>query len=336
MRAFEIKGNFGLENLVAVERPKPEPGPQEILIKVNAVSLNYRDLLTIQGLYNPKQKLPLIPLSDGAGEVVGIGEQVDRVKVGDRVMPIFAQRWLSGEPTREKLKTTLGGPLDGVLAEYVVLHQDGVVHTPEHLSDIEAAALPCAAVTAWHALVGERPLLPGEVVLVQGTGGVSIFALQFAKILGARVIVTSSRDEKLEKVEAMGADALINYKRTPDWAKAARALTDGVGVDHVIEVGGAGTLNQSLRAVRMGGHISVIGVLAGVAQEVNVIPILMQNLRLQGVIVGHREHFESMNRMISLHRLRPSIDRVFPVDEVEEAFSWMAQGSHFGKICLTF
>ncbi len=347
MKIFQIDGGFGLEQEIYIEslpNPRafwsgavPQPGQEEILIKIQAVSLNFRDLLMIQGLYNPKQPLPLIPLSDGAGQVVEVGEKVTRVRVGDRVMPIFAQGWLSGAPSREKLKTTLGGPMQGTMAEYIVLHQEGVVHTPEHLSDIEAAALPCAGVTAWHALVGEAsPLQAGEVVLVQGTGGVSLFALQFARRLGARVIVISGSNEKRERVEALGADAFLNYREEPNWSKRVRELTDGLGVDRIIEVGGAESLQQSLRAIRIGGQISVIGVLSGATQEINLLPILMQNIRLQGILVGHREHFEGMNRMISLHQMRPVVDRVFSVDEFQEAAAWMQQGKHLGKICLAF
>lgn len=337
MKAFQIQERFGLEQIREISLPLPRLGSEEILIKIQAVSLNYRDLLMIQGIYNPKQPLPLIPLSDAAGEVIEVGSNVTRVRVGDRVMPIFAQGWLSGRPSREKLKTTLGGPRQGVMAECVVLHQEGVVHTPEHLSDIEAASLPCAAVTAWHALAGEgTPIQAGEVVLVQGTGGVSLFALQFACRLGARVIVISSSESKRERVEALGADAFINYRLCPDWSKRVRELTDGAGVDHIIEVGGAETLQQSLRAVRIGGQISVIGVLSGSTQEINLLPILMQNIRLQGIIVGHREHFEQMNRMISFHKMRPVIDSVFSIDRFQDAIAWMQQGMHLGKICLTF
>ncbi len=334
MRVFEIQGSFGLDRLTLTERPTALPARGEVLIKLRAASLNYRDLLTVRGLYNPKQTLPLIPLSDGVGEVVALGEGVTRVNVGDRVAGIFAQKWLSGEPTVAKVRqATLGGPLDGVLAEGAVLHEDGVVHLPEYLSDEEAATLPCAGLTAWHALVSGG-LRVGDTVLVQGTGGVSIFALQFARMMGARVIVTSSSDQKLARAIALGASDGINYNRTPNWDQKARELSAGSGVDHVVEVGGAGTLAKSIRAVRMGGHISLIGVLAGATGEVNVLPILMQNIRVQGIFVGHREMFETMNRAIALHRLRPVVDRVFPFEQAREAFEYMAQGTHFGKICI--
>jgi NADPH:quinone reductase-like Zn-dependent oxidoreductase len=334
MRAFEISKRFGLDALTLAERPDPIPGPGQVLLRVRAASLNYRDLLTVQGLYNPKQPLPLIPLSDGVGEVMRVGEGVTRVRVGDRVAGIFAQKWLGGEATKQKLLSTLGGPLDGMLADLVVLHEEGVVPVPAHLSDEEAATLPCAAVTAWSALVVQGGLKAGETVLVLGTGGVSLFALQFARLLGARVIVTSSSDEKLDRARGLGAAETINYRATPDWEKRVRELTDGAGADHVVEVGGAGTFAKSVRSVRIGGRISLIGNLSGTKTEVNLAPILMQNIRVQGVMVGSRETFESMNRALALHGLRPVLDRVFPFAEARAALEHMAGQGHFGKICI--
>ena len=248
---------------------------------------------------------------------------------------IFSQTWIDGPPSAEKLSGTVGGPLDGTLAEQMVLSAEGLVPLPEHLTDVEAATLPCAAVTAWSALVEQGSVVAGDVVVVQGTGGVSIFALQFAQLLGARVIVTSSSDVKLERARELGAWQTINYTDDPTWGKTARRLTDGVGVDHVVEVGGAGTLEQSLKAVRVGGQVSVIGVLSGVASEINIIPILMQNVRLQGILVGSREGFERMNRAIASHELRPVVDRTFGFDDAPAAFHHMASASHFGKICIT-
>jgi NADPH:quinone reductase-like Zn-dependent oxidoreductase len=334
MKAFEIRGTFGLESLTRTELPDPAPGPAHVLVRVKAASLNFRDLLMIRGLYHPKQPLPLIPLSDGVGEVVQVGEGVTRVKAGDRVAGIFAQKWLAGPPTKAGLLSTLGGPLDGMLADHVVLHEDGLVHVPPHLTDEEAATLPCAAVTAWSALVEQGGLRAGDTLLALGTGGVSIFALQFARMAGVRVIVTSSSDQKLERARALGAAETINYKTTPDWEKKARDLTGGVGVDHVLEVGGGGTFARSVRAVRVAGRISLIGVLAGSTTEVNLAPILMQNIRVQGVIVGSRETFEAMNRAIALHRLRPVVDRIFPFMEARAALEHMAGQGHFGKIVV--
>ncbi len=334
MRALEIHGGFGLENLALAERPDPRPGPGQVLVRLRAASLNFRDLLTVEGKYNPKQKLPLIPCSDGAGEVVEVGEGVNRVQPGDRVCGIFAQKWISGEPTRERLRSTLGGPLDGTLAELAVFDQEGVVKFPAHLSCEEASTLPCAAVTAWSALVTEGGLTAGDTVLVQGTGGVSLFALQLAKAQGARVIATSSQDQKLERVRRMGADGLINYREVPEWGKRAKELTDGIGVDNVVEVGGAGTLAQSLQAVRFGGTVSLIGNLSGTKTEILLTHIFMQRIRVNGILVGHRESFEAMNRAIALHEIRPVIDLIFSLEEAPAAFEHMAAGGHFGKIVV--
>jgi NADPH:quinone reductase-like Zn-dependent oxidoreductase len=333
MRVWEIR-QFGPDGLVLGERPDPEPGPGQARVRIRAVSINYRDWLMLTGEYNPRQQLPLVPCSDGAGEVEAVGAGVTRVKPGDRVMSLFSQTWLAGPPTREKLAATLGGPLDGTLAERVVLSADGLVPTPPHLSDVEAATLPCAGVTAWNALVTQGSIAPGDVVVVQGTGGVSIFALQIGVLAGARVIVTSSSDAKLERARRIGAWQTINYRTTPDWDRAVRDLTDRRGADHIVEVGGAGTLARSLRAVRVGGTISVIGVLAGRTAEVMLTPILMQNLRLQGVIVGSRETFEALARAAAHHALRPVVDRVFGFEEAREALAWLAAGRHFGKVCI--
>ncbi|HVG07187.1 MAG TPA: NAD(P)-dependent alcohol dehydrogenase [Thermoanaerobaculia bacterium] len=332
MRAVELHA-FGLDNLAVTERPDPRPGFGQVLLRMRAVSLNYRDLLTVQGKYNPKLKLPLIPCSDGVGEVVELGEGVTRVQAGDRVCPIFAQQWLAGEPTREKARSTLGGPLDGTMAELMAVDQEGLVKVPDHLTDVEAASLPCAAVTAWNALMAAG-VKAGDTVLVQGTGGVSLFALQFAKALGARVIATSSSDQKLVRVREMGAAEGINYRETPEWGARARELTGGVGVDLVVEVGGAGTLDQSLRAVRFGGAISLIGNLAGIDAQVRLTLIFMQHIRMLGIFVGHRESFEAMNRAIAVHGLRPAVDQVFALEESRAAFELMEAGGHFGKICV--
>lgn len=335
MQVYELRNRTGLEALTLTERNDPQPGAEQVLVSMRAASLNYRDLLVINNHFYPNARLPLIPLSDGVGEVVAVGENVTRVKLGDRVAGILDQNWLLGDLPKQSL--TLGGDTDGVLAQYVVLHQDGVVRVPEHLTDEEAATLPCAAVTAWNALMVQGALQPDATVLVQGTGGVSLFALQFAHLAGARVIITSSSDEKLERARRLGADETINYKRTPDWDTEVLKLTDGKGVDYVVEVGGAGTLLRSLNAVRAGGQISLIGILSGISTELFIPTMLVKQIRVQGIYVGSRWAFEQMNSAIDLHKLKPVIDRVFPFEEALESFRYMEKGSgHMGKICVRF
>src|SRR5881396_1658998 len=310
MKVYELR-QFGLENLVVVERETPRPAGHQVVVKLRAASLNYRDLLFARGLYNPKASLPAVPLSDGAGEVVTVGPGVTRWKVGDRVCPILLQGWLAGERSAEQNRTALGGgDLAGVLREYGVFHENGLVGIPAHLSFTEAATLPCAAVTAWNALVDKGKLKAGDTVLTLGTGGVSVFALQFAKMHGARVIITSRSDEKLARARALGADETINYQETPAWDKAVLRLTNGLGVDHVIEVGGAGTLAKSVNAARIDGFVSLIGVLASGA-GLDPVRVLMKGLRLQGIFVGSRQIFEDMNRAITVNRLQPVIDKIF-------------------------
>lgn len=331
MKAYEI--HAGADALKLVERPDPQPGYGQVLVRVRATSLNYRDLIVAQGNY-AGQNSAIIPMSDGAGDVVAIASGVTRVKVGDRVAGIFFQNWIAGAITKQIMKSDLGGGIDGMLAEFVVLNQDGLVHLPAHLSYEEGATLPCAAVTAWHGLVTKGSVTAGETMLVLGTGGVSMFALQFAKLHGARVIATSSSDEKLERARTLGADETINYKTTPDWEKQVYQLTDQVGVDHVVEVGGAGTLSKSIQTVRYGGRISLIGVLSGFAGEINPQPILGKSITLQGIYVGSREMFEAMNRAIAQAQLQPVIDRVFPFTEAKAAYQYLQSGSHFGKVVI--
>jgi NADPH:quinone reductase-like Zn-dependent oxidoreductase len=334
MKVYEIQDGFGLDHLRVAERPDPTPGHGQVMVSMRAVSLNYRDILTVTGLYNPRQGLPLVPCSDGVGEVVAVGEGVSRFKLGDRIAAVFCQRWIGGAPTYEKLRSTLGGPRDGTLAELMLLDEDGAVLVPEHLSDEEAATLPCAGLTAWSALAEYGNVAPGDTVLVQGTGGVSIFALQFAQLLGAKVIVTSSSDDKLKRARKLGAWHEINYIDDSDWGKTARELTDGVGVDHVLDVGGGRTLEQSLRAIRIGGEISLVGVLSGAAADLNLVPIFMKNVRIQGIVVGSRDGFEAMNRAVAMHQMRPVVDRIFPFAEAREAFEFVMNGAHFGKVCI--
>lgn len=332
MKAFEI-GQFGLDNLKMVEKEYPRPKSKEVLVKIHAASLNYRDYLVVNGKYNPYFPLPLVPLSDGAGEVVEIGEDVKTFFVGDRVTGTFAPDWISGQATKDQLRNTTGGPNNGTLTEFRVYPEHGLLPIPEHLSYEEAAAFPCAALTSWSAMVVEGKVNPGDTVVVLGTGGVSIFALQFAKILGANVIVTSGSDDKLEKAKELGADHTINYKTVTDWHKEVKRITR-VGADHIIEVGGAGTLEQSVKSIRPFGQISLIGILAGGSKDFNLLPVLMHNIKIQGIVVGSKAGFESMNKAVAFHKLKPVIDKVFPFEEAKEAIRYLANGNHFGKICI--
>ena len=333
MRAWEVQGEFGRDHLRLVERDDPRPAAGELLLRMKAASLNYRDVMMVEGRYNPRQPLPLVPCSDGVGEVVAVGDSVRGFAAGDRVCPVFAPRWLAGEPTRERIRNTLGGPLDGTLRELMAIPAESVVRPPAHLDDAEAATLPCAALTAWNALVEHGKLKAGETVLVLGTGGVALFALQVALLHGARAIVTSSSDEKLARARELGAWETINYAREPSWGKRVRELS-GDGVDHVVEVGGAGTLAESLRAVKIGGTIHLIGVLAAGEAPLSIVPIFMQQVRVQGVLVGHKESFEAMNRAFALQVVRPVVDRTFAFDDAPAAFDYLASGAHFGKVCI--
>lgn len=329
----QVFHSFGLNELKIEERPVPTPGPGELLIRMKAASLNYRDLLMVTGNYNPKLKMPMVPCSDGVGVIESVGQGCS-MKEGVRVSPIFARTWHDGPPFREMLKRTHGGPLDGTLQQYMVVPEADVVQVPDHLSDEAAAALPCAGLTAWSALVERGPVRPGEKLLILGTGGVSIFALQFGKALGAELIVTSGSDDKLQRARDMGAHHLINYRSSPNWERDVYKLTGGQGVDHIVEVGGVGTLEKSIRSVKPGGSIYLIGVLAGKEAPLDLTPVLMQDIRIQGVVVGSRRAFENMNRAVDVHKMEPVVDRVFSFDESAKAFEYLKSGSHFGKICI--
>ncbi len=332
MRVWQISA-FGVDSLEFVERPTPVPGPGEILVEIRAISLNYRDLLLVKGLYNPKLNLPRIPCSDGAGQVAAVGEGVTAWKTGDRVAGIFMQNWLEGPLTREKSRGALGGDIDGMLAEFVVLKETGVVAIPEHLSFEEASTLPCAAVSAWNAL-GAGNLRPGATVLLQGTGGVSIFALQFARLQGARVLAISGNDRKLQIARTLGLDAGLNYRDQPDWDRWVLDQTGGEGVDLVVEVGGADTLGRSLRALRVGGTIAQVGVLSGGEAEISIASILHKQARIQGIYVGSRNDFLAMNKALALAQLRP-VGENFPWSQAREALARLEEASHFGKLVLS-
>ena len=338
MRALQVTEPWGLDRLEVVEMPDPSPGPGEVLVRMRAVSLNYRDLLMVGGIYGraPSMSGGVIPFSDGCGIVEAVGEGVTRFAVGDRVATLFFQGWISGPPTLEKVSTALGFPIPGAGRELGVFSQEGLSKVPEFLTDEQVSTLPCAGLTAWRALFEDaRPQL-GDTVVLQGTGGVSVFGLQFAHEAGLKTIITSSSDEKLARAKALGADVVVNYRQTPEWSKAVKAATGGVGADVILEVGGGGTIEQSMRAIRIGGHIAIIGVVAGAGNPFNPAALIGNSAKLQGVSVGSREMFEAMCRAIELHRIGPVVDKVLPWTEARAAFAAMQGGEHFGKIVLTF
>ena len=335
MRVFQIEGEWGMDHLRLSERPVPTPGPGQVLIEMAASSLNYRDLVVPnRGYGSHTGTLPLIPVSDGMGVVVEIGQGVKRVAVGDRVCPTYFQNWIAGEPDLERLTQSLGGPIDGTMAQFMCLSEQGVVKIPSAYSDLEAATLPCAALTAWNAIQSATSLRTGDKVLIQGCGGVALFAVQFARLLGAEVTVISSSEERMEKARALGAHQTINYREQPEWAKATREITQGRGYDLIVELGGEKTLPQSLRCIRPGGTIAMIGILSGSSMETSLGYVITRQVRLQGVTVGHRDGFEAMVRAIDLHQIRPVIDRVFAFEELKEAFDYLKSGAQFGKICI--
>ena len=333
MKAFEIRGNFGVDSLRLVERPIPSPGPGQVILKMKAFSINYRDLLVVDGVGRWKPPPGRVPLSDGVGIVATTGSGVSRVKVGDRVAPIFYPKWMEGRVVAEKMPNALGGATaDGVLAEYTLFDEVSVVHVPAHLSDEEAATLPCAGVTAWSAVLRFVPIAQGDSVVVLGTGGVSIFALQFSTLLGARVIVTSSSDQKLERAKELGAAAVVNYKTMRNWPKAVMELTGGIGANYVVDT--VGDLKQSIAAVRLGGTVAFVGLLVGMSAEIDLVTFMGKSARMEAVDVGSREMFKAMNKAIEFHAMRPAIDRVFGFTELPEALGYLREARHFGKVCL--
>lgn len=332
MRYYHFPAFTGIDALRMGERDVPAPGKGDVLLRMRAWSLNYRDLLISEGRYGRGQKPDVVPVSDGAGEVVAVGAEVTRWQVGDRVMPIFMPNWVTGPPQASRIAGALGGPADGLLAEYAAVSEPALVSVPEHLSWAQAATLPCAAVTAWHAVVTHGQAAPGQLVLTLGTGGVSLFALQFAQIAKAEVVATSSSDAKLKRLEELGAVALVNYQATPEWGAGIQRITDG-GVDHAVDIGGSGTIGQSVGATRIGGRVSVIGVLADGA-GLDTAQLLMKGITMQGLLVGNRDVFEDMNAAVTRHRLEPIVDTEFPFSEAAAAYRHFASRSHVGKVVL--
>jgi NADPH:quinone reductase-like Zn-dependent oxidoreductase len=329
MKAIEAPG-FGLDRLRLVERPVPVPGPDDILIRLTAATLNYRDLAMVKGTYKPEWEGPFIPASDGCGEVVAIGPRVRRFRIGDRVVPTYVQGWISGKPTPDqRANRTLGVPLDGVLREYIAVPAEDAVPAPPSLTDMEAATLPIAALTAWTTLQ-EGGVKPGDWVLVQGTGGAAVFALQFAKLAGARVVIITSTDEKLARALALGADAGINFRKTVDWVTAVKEATEGWGADIVIET--QGTPGWSIAAAAFGGFVGMVGFTGWSGLEFDVHPLVTQMIRLHGIATGSRSSFEAMNRAIETHRLKPVLDQIFPLERSRDALELMQADGHFGKI----
>jgi NADPH:quinone reductase-like Zn-dependent oxidoreductase len=336
MRAYQLDlTKRGIDAVQASERPQPKPQAGQVLVRHRAWSLNFRDLLIVNGLYPVATGVAhLIPVSDAAGEVVEVGPGVTHFAKGDRVTASFFQGWIDGPLTYPAMGTALGGGVDGLLAEYSALPQEGLVKLPDGISFEAAATLPCAGVTAWHALIESGNLRAGQTVLALGTGGVSILGLQIAKARGARVIITSSSDEKLARAKALGADVTINYKRTPDWADEVLKATGGAGADHVIETGGAGTFNLSAKAVALHGQINVIGVLTGLENKLDLTPILVKIARVQGIYVGSRAMLERLVTEVAARRIEPVIDQAFPFERATDAYRALAAAQHFGKIII--
>lgn len=334
MRTWRVMAGGQIDGLQLQEEPAPKPGPWQVRVRMLAGSLNFRDLMILRGGYPTMGKAPLVPGSDGVGEVVEIGAGVTTLAVGDRVATCFFPDWVDGAMTFPGIVTALGAGGVGTFTEELVLHEQSLVKSPAHLTDEEAATLTCVGVTAWHALFEAARVQPGSTVVLLGTGGVSIFALQLAKAAGCRVILTSSSDAKLDRARTLGADETINYTRTPEWGAEVRKLTGGIGAELVIEVGGEKTLLQSLQAVRMQGTIITVGAVSGSGGGVPPRALIPGALRLQGVYVGSRRMHETMARFVAGAKIKPVVDRVFPYGELKEAYRHLESGKHFGKVVV--
>lgn len=335
MKTYRLEKTGSLDNLSLNQEADPTPGAHEVVIRVRANALNYRDLMVMGGSYRVPPKPRVIPLSDGAGEIVAVGSGVKRIKIGDRVAGAFFQGWMGGHIAAEHLSTDMGGSIDGMLSEFVVLNEQGVVKIPAHLSFEEAATLPCAAVTAWCCLTDQRQLLPGDTVLTLGSGGVSVFAIQFARMFGARVIATTSSDAKADKLRALGAHEVINYTTHPEWDKEVMRLTGRRGADFVVEVGGPGTLACSLKSAAIGGHVVQVGILGGVGQQLDPALFRGRSITTRSITVGSRQSFEAMLRAIDVNQMRPAIDKVFKFDDAKLAYQHLQEQKHFGKVVIS-
>jgi len=331
-KAIFVQAGGGYHNVVVSHDEPRSPGYGEITVRIRASSLNYHDFAVVSGVWGPKESR--VPMADGAGEVIALGEGVTEYQIGDAVVSTFFPDWLAGEPLDSSFARVPGDGIDGYAREFVTAKTTAFTHAPIGYSHAESATLTTAALTSWRCLMVDDALKPGDWVLTQGTGGVSIFAIQFAKMAGAKVIATSSNDEKLERLKSLGADHVINYRTTPEWGDVAFDLTEGVGVDHILDVGGPSTLRESMTAARLGGHISLIGILSGVTGELSFLPVLLKQLRLQGVLVGSRAQQQDMIKALNAHTMRPLIDRHFPLEQIVEAFQYLESNRHFGKICL--
>lgn len=337
MRAWTV-AEWGLENLTLLEHDRPKPGPGEVLVRFRSASLNYRDLLVVQGHYNPRFPRPMVPGSDGYGQIVELGPDTDEKLAKRHILSVFAPHWLSGPPDESSLRQTMGGPLPGVFQEYRVFRPEELhfLEEPSALTAAEWATLPCAGVTAWTGLFQHGGLQPGQTVVLLGTGGVSIFALQLARSVGARVLLLSSSQEKRERALEMGADAVACYRENPKWGQWVLAQTGGRGADLVLETGGSGTLAQSLKAVKLGGTVSLIGVLSGTEEKLNILPLLMKAVQVKGIVVGHKQNLEELEKACLQTGIRPVVDTIMPFEQLPEAFQALASGQHFGKIALDF
>lgn len=335
MKAYQITKGYSIASLSLVEKDHPKLLPNQVLVKIKALSLNYRDLLVIKGVDDWKPPVGRIPVSDGVGTIVEVGSEVTTLSANDRVAGLFSPNWIDGKLTAQKLANPLGGKVrDGLLQEYVVLNENELIKVPAFLTDVEAATLPVAALTAWHGLIEKDKIQPGNTVLIQGTGGVSLFSIQFALMASAEVILLSGSDEKLQLAKQMGVKHLINYKQLPDWEEEVLNITNGFGVNHVVEVVGSDHINKSIDVVALDGTISIIGLINGLRGNINTVKIMTKQVKLQGINVGSKEMFHRMNKALEINNIHPIIDKVYSFEQTKEALTLLEGSSHFGKLCI--